>query len=207
MQVVDQYTALNAEVASLDAIFKTSQASEITEEVQENDVRRDNAIVGINNVATGYLRHFNTEKQLAAKKIVDNLKVYGSSIDRENYQAQTATINAIVNDWSSPDFEAALTLLGILDWKVELTNANVKFNQKYMARTQEYAAANPDTLLAKRKDCNTVYYSLRDRIVAFNTILSTPVLVKTINEINALIEQYTLLLTNRAPNDNQEPIV
>jgi len=65
-------------------------------------------------------------------------------------------------------------------------------------------AANPATILEKRLASVQLYYALRDRIDAFYTINNgANPWGKTVNELNALIDQYNVLLAGRA--NEQEP--
>ncbi len=85
------------------------------------------------------------------------------------------------------------------DWKENLKNANEKFNEVYLNRTQEYGNATPENLSAKRQEANGVYYALRDPINALHTLVETPHSPYTtvINELNALVNLYVNLMSNR----------
>ena len=120
------------------------------------------------------------------------IQAYQLGIQLQNYQAETATLNSLIGDWENkPELVAALTTLGLTDWKEELKNTNNTFNTKYILRTQEYGAASPENIKSKREEANAVYYELRNFIVAYATINATnPLYTKTVNELNALITQY-----------------
>ncbi len=197
--VQTQNLEFKAKITETESLFKIQQSSEVTEEIQGLDLRRDNAITGMSTVVNGYLYHFDPIKSKAAHTINENLKIYGAGIARENFQAETAIINSIIGDWEkSPALTQALIDLNIIDWKDVLKEANKLFNEKYIARTKEYGSANPDTLLKKREETNLAYYELRKHLDAHGIINNQPDLyVKVVNEINALIEQYNTLLATR----------
>ena len=198
LNVATQLTTLNNSITVLDGLFKTESANEITQELVLIDERRDKAINGLSSVVAGYLYHFDTVLAQAANVLNDNLKLYGSGIAKQNYQAETATISSLVGDWEGkPKLSDALTALQLTAWKNELKAANILFDQRYLARTQEYGAANPDTIKAKREETNAVYYTLRDFLNSFSIVQPTTTNTKTLNEINALVEQYNTLLNNR----------
>lgn len=210
LNVAPQLTALNNAVSVLDGLFKIQLANEITEELVAIDERRDKAITGLGFVVTGYVYHFDAALAQAASLLNDNLKLYGSGIARQNYQAETATITSLVNDWESkPNLSDAIVALHLDSWKDELKTANALFDERYLARTQEYGAANPDTLKLKREETNAVYYTLRDFLNSFSIVQPSATNTKTLNEINALIEQYNTLLANRivtgTPVDEEPP--
>jgi hypothetical protein len=200
LQVNEKFDAMSALKTELEALFKKSTENPITAEIENLDKRRDNAVSGILGMINSYGFHYDGAVSGQAKVVQDYLKLYTDNIAQENYNAETATINNIVNDFENkPELLAALTELHLIEWKEELKEANTKFNDRYIARTQELATATPDTLKSKRLVANTAYYELRDRIDAFAVINPSALYTKTINEIDALITQYNTLLAGRAP--------
>jgi len=198
LNVVDQHTALKAKVMEIEPLFKQERASVITQQLILLDERRDNAINGISLVIDGYVYHFDAAIANAANLLQNDLKLFGSGIAKQNYQAETASVNGIISDWETkPELTAALATLGITTWAAELKTANQLFNQKYLERTQEYGAANPDTLKAKRDETMVVYYEMRKFLDAYSVIQNTPAYQKAISELNALIDQYNGLLNGR----------
>ncbi|MEC3877787.1 DUF6261 family protein, partial [Chryseobacterium salviniae] len=81
----------------------------------------------------------------------------------------------------------------------EMKTANDLFNTTYLSRTQEYGDANPETIKSKREEVNAAYYALRDRIDALHLLVETPPspYATVINQLNALTDQYNVLLVNR----------
>jgi len=205
LNVVAQYNALKAKVGEIQALFKKDRASATTPEIIAYDENRDRDITGISTVIDGFCYYFEPEKADAANLLKNNLKLYGAGIYKQNYVAETALLNEIIADWETkPELAAALSLLGLVDWKNSLKTNNETFNAKYLARTQEYGAASPETVKQKREEAMVLYYDLRKFLEAYATINNTPLYTKTINELNALIEQYNTLLTNRAADNGGE---
>jgi hypothetical protein len=87
-----------------------------------------------------------------------------------------------------------------------MKTANEEFNSQYLSRTQEYGDANPETIKSKREETNASYYALRDRIDALHLLVETPSSPYTtvINQLNALTDQYNVLIVNRQENPPQE---
>lgn len=205
LNVVAQEAALVSSNAILDGLFKTQLANQITQELVLLDERRDRAINGLFFVVSGFMYHYDAPKAQAASVLNDNLKLYGSGIAKQNYQAETASIASIVNDWETKIvLTDAINLLNLKDWKDELKAVNTLFDEKYLARTQEYGAANPDTLKAKREEANAIYYTLRDFLNSFSIVQPSAANTKVTNEINALVDQYNTLLNNRIANGDTE---
>lgn len=205
LNVVAQLAALNASNAILEGLFKTELANEITQELVLIDERRDKAINGLTAAISGYRYHFDAALAQAAGLLDENLKLYGTGIAKQNYQSETATIASLVTDWETKTaLTTAMNTLNLKLWKDELKAANTLFGQKYLARTQEYGAANPDTLKSKREEANAIYYKLRDFLNSFSIVNPSVANTKVCNEINALIDQYNTLLNNRAASNSTD---
>ena len=202
LKVVDEYNGLQALIATIEAIFKTEQSSALTPIINALDERRDNAIYGILKTIDADTYHFTNTTKTAAGVLAKYLATYGTAngIAILNLQAETATVNSLITDLqTTTELVAAITTLGLATWVAELKNANELLGEKYIARTQELAGANPETIKLKRLACNEAYYQLRDMLQSYNTITKGAVpYPKTIGEINALIDQYNAILTKRA---------
>jgi hypothetical protein len=202
MNVQLKYDAFINKLAELEVLFKKSTENPITAEIEALDARRDRAVSGLLMHINALSFHFDPAVVTPAMALQHNLKVYTTNIAAENYNAETALINNLVTDWETkPELANALATLGITSWKDELKTANALFDERYIARTQDMATASPDNLKTKRLEGNTAYYELRDHINANMTLAPSLLLVKTTNEINALITQYNQLLANRKATD------
>ncbi|MEB3800193.1 hypothetical protein INQ45_03640 [Flavobacterium columnare] len=202
LNVTAKLADLQTKVGEMDTLFKKMLANENTTTLLNIDKRRDDCINGLFYVVQGYEYHFEETLRVAAQKLATNLRFYGSGISRLNYQAETATLTNIINDWETkPELIAALNTLNLTAWKDEMKKQNNAFNTVYLDRTQEYGNATPENLISKRNEANTVYYALRDRITAFHTLIEAPAIspyATSINQLNALIDQYNNLIVGRA---------
>ncbi len=198
LNVAAQQTALKVKISEIEPLFKQERASAITQELILLDERRDRAINGLSAVINGFCYHFDVPVNKAANLLATNLLLFGAGIAKENFQAETATINGLISDWETkPGLVAALVTLGLTSWKEELKLANTAFDQKFLLRTEEYGATSPETLQRKREESVGVYYALRKYLDANSVLNDSPLYQKTINELNALINQYNTLLNGR----------
>lgn len=201
--IESKFNAFTIKIEELEALYKKALASEKTQELLLIDTRRDAAINGIYYFLFSHTYHFETAKQQNAQVLLENMALYGSGIARLNYQAETATLNNLIRDWENkPELINAIAEFGLIEWVTELKTANEEFNTKYLSRTQEYGDANPETIKLKREEVNVAYYALRDRIDALHLLAETPPspYVTIINQLNALTDQYNVLLVNRKPD-------
>jgi hypothetical protein len=128
LQVGNQYVAFQNITNEIETLFVTDQGNDTTPIIQALDARRDAAIKGITLMANAMVYHFDPAIKAAAIAISDNLRLYGGGIARQNYMAETASINNIIADWNTkPNLTAAITLLQLNAWKTELQNANTEF--------------------------------------------------------------------------------
>lgn len=198
-----KFNAFTTKIEELEALYKKALASEKTQELLLIDGRRDAAINGIYYFLFSHTYHFEKAKQQNAQALLENMALYGSGIARLNYQAETATLNNLIRDWENkPELINAIAEFGLIEWVTELKTANEEFNTKYLSRTQEYGDASPETIKLKREEVNVAYYALRDRIDALHLLVETPPspYVTVINQLNALTDQYNVLLVNRKPD-------
>lgn len=203
LQINAKFSAFNARIAELETLYKKALANDKTQELLLLDERRDNAINGINYFALSQSYHYDMEKRQKAELILKNIALYGSGIPRLNYQAETATLNNLIRDWENKsELAEAVAFFDLSGWVAELKDANEQFNAKYLSRTQEYGDANPGTIKSKREETNAAYYALRDRIDALHLLTETSPSPYTtvINRLNALTDQYNVLLVNRKDN-------
>lgn len=191
---------------TLDALFKLPQDSLLTNDLQELDARRDLAISGISKLIEAYLNHFDPSFVNAAKLLERNLTMYGSQIYNMNYQAESATLSKIVIDWETEEpLKDAVTLLGLNEWKDELSKSNNDFITRYAERSDEYSAESVDKIKEKRLETYTAYYALRDLILSYANIdNSIAGYQELIRKFNTYIEQYTTLLNTRKGKKDEE---
>ena len=200
LQIDAKLTAFNAKSVELENLFKKALANDRTKVILELDERRDDAINGISFFLQGYTYHFDEDIKKNAQLLLANMAIYGSGIARQNYQSETATLNNMIGDWEEKaELQDAVSSFSLTSWVNELKHTNNDFNTEYLSRTQEYGDANPETIKSKREEVNVAYYALRDRIDALHTLVETPPSPYTtvINQLNALTEQYNVLLVNR----------
>ena len=118
----------------------------------------------------------------------------------QNQNAETATLNSIIGDWTNqPELAAAITALNLGTWKAELAPPILPSTPCTCSARSNLGAA-PDTSIEKeRPGCNEAYYTLCNFIDS-NFILKSGIdpWAKATSELNALIAQYNTLLAQRA---------
>ncbi len=199
LQLKQQKSALDPVIDKIDAAFKQSQGSGLTQEVIALDEQRDRAIVGLRGVTDSYKYHFDKSTVDAANALYDNIVAHGDNIQRLSYQEETAVINSIVKDWEEQqELKAAAMKLGLWKWLVALKDMNTHFSKKYLDRIGE-AAQNPSVNIAKlREQATASYRTLVKHIQAHATLDGSEVYTNLLNQIDVLAGQYNQVVENRS---------
>ncbi len=210
LKVAAEYDSYDVIISAIETLFKIDQGSDLTPIIEALDRRRDNAVMGIFKNIDSYTLHFTPAQIDAANVLTNYLKIYGTAtaIAASSLPSETTTVKNMVADVTTKaNLVAAVTTLGLTPWFNELKAANDALEVKYIERTQELGGANPNTIKDKRNEANTIYYALRDMLQGQALVDKgvTPVFAKTINELNALIEQYNTLLNSRAADNTTPP--
>jgi hypothetical protein len=196
---------LIALLATITALYKPNLGSQITKLLEGDDERRDRAFVGIQTLIEAYTNHYDEATKESALALTLSLKKFGTRITKQNYQAETATITAITEEWKrEQNLIASLSKLSLDEWVGELVAANTQFDTHYMDRVKEDAAAPDVKLIALRKEAIQSYRRLTNRIQAFATIGEVPVYAAIINECNSLIEKYNSVVNARSKKEDEE---
>ncbi len=195
LKVQEQYSALNKSLALLQLTHKKNTGSSYSEQLAQLDRRRDIALSSIYNVIETYTNHFNADVCSAAVELKKELDVYGRDIVKYNYQYETNAIEDILAKWElKPERIASVNLT---DWVGELKEANILFNTRFLDRVKETAEDNNIKVVELRNIIVEAYNELIGFIKAYAMIEKTEVYTKTIDQINALINQYNKMLRAR----------
>ena len=209
MKLAVVIAVLVADTAEFDKYFKLAPGSQITNELRKLDKNRDNCINGIHLVLEGYAYHYDPAIQKAAHDLILSMDKYGRGLSRLSYEAESSTIKSLVNDWkTNPILVAALTLLAMTAWTVELETSNNLFFSRYMARVNEKASAPQIKTLDQRKITVASYLELIKQIEARIVMAEEPIYNDIVNNLNVIITRYNAIADSHiddsdAPNAPQ----
>ncbi len=208
LKVTDETDKLDEIINQIDQLFLISQKSQLTIDIETLDTTRDHYVTGILNVIAGHVYNFKPTFAQAAATLTGGLSIYGGATDivAMNYGMETAQVDSMVKDvLGKPALLDAAKILGIEDWFSELDKVNKAFDDKYIARTQELGNASLDNIKGLRETAMTDYYELRDMLDS-QYIINKKInpWKKTVNELNALIDQYVTLIARRKPSKDEE---
>jgi len=199
LKIEAQVNGLEASIDPLDTLFMIERGNLLTDELMALDDRRDAAISGLRLAATAFAYHFEEPIQKAARLLAATMNKYGNGLARLNYVAETEVIVGIVSDVASNlTLSDAVERLNLTNWMTELETANQLFNQKYLARTNDYAAKPIGSLTELRSDTTQAYSNLTAHLVAHATLTPLPAYTKLIAALDSLTEQYNRLVNSRS---------
>ncbi|MEW7278455.1 DUF6261 family protein [Aquimarina sp. 2201CG1-2-11] len=204
LQLTEPKALLTPIVDNIDAAFKQSQRSELTQEVIALDERRDRAIVGLKAVTSSYQYHYNKNVVDAATALNDNIVSHGDTIQRLSYQEETAVINSIVKDWETETvLQAAVTKLSLGNWLSELKESNERFSARYLDRVGETAISPSIDIHTLRTQATEAYRIVISHIQAHATLSGLAAYTTILNQVDILARQYNQVVDNRS-NTNKE---
>ena len=122
-----------AEIAVLDLCFK----SELTEEIAEQDLSRDNTFYGFKKSIGAALAHYDPEIRRRAGKIEFTLDIHGN-IARKNYEKETAAIDKLTEELRANRMDD-IEFLDLEPWVDLLEHENQKFKDLVLNRFDEKA--------------------------------------------------------------------
>ncbi|KAA5537436.1 hypothetical protein F0919_07105 [Taibaiella lutea] len=150
--VANQRNNLKALTEELNATWQPIVGSELTPEIEAIDRQRDLIFTGFKLTLDNWAsNHYYPEWRNAAFMLSDNIAGHGERITLMRYQQQTATFNAIINDFEN-ELLVHLQTLNLQDWLAEIKTLNTTFNEMYVKRTQAISGHQPgliDELIGK----------------------------------------------------------
>lgn len=199
LMVRAQYAALLSKTDEIEDLFKLSQGSVITGEIQALDERRDRAINGVTLQIQALAYSADATVSNHAKVLEAHLNLFGSGIAKDNYLSETTVLRNIINDWKTkPELLAAMSALQLTPWQTEMEQANIAFSEAYSKRKDELAAAPLEKLKTLRLEGNEAYYKLRNRLNSYMDINDgAEPWASTISKLNQNMSNYTTLLNRR----------
>lgn len=175
--------------------WQPNKGSELTPQIQELDVLRDSLFVGLKLTVDAWSAyHYDEGVKNAAFLLSDKIAAHGSSIQILRYQQETATLNALLLDFTT-ELEKEVALLGLTEWVVKLQQTNSLFNEKYVARAKALSSEQEGIVVQLRAEATEAFRSLRKLFEARMEIAKVEsanfsVYEKVQNQLNELTQQY-----------------
>ena len=203
LNVQPQYEQLREVFEQLESLYKVPTGNVISTELEELDLRRDNALNGVLYIVNAHLYSSDANARSNAAVLSTHLSMFGSGLARQNYQSETMSIRNIISDWDEkPAIKAAYEALGLQSWRTELEQANNLFGQRFRSRSMEMGNATPESIRSKRMEAYEIYYQFRDHLNAHFIInKGIPPYGIVVGGMNDVLERFDNIISHRAPGE------
>ena len=197
LHLTSRVQVLTDSTASMNEVFMSITAHELTPELQLLDQRRDKALIGIRLYLDCMTYKEEDTVVKAAQLLQANYFSHGDRIEKLSYQQETAVTDALLNDWATtPSLVAAQTTINITDWVALLKELNTQFNQLYVNRAQ--TTLKPGQIEEKRTQMRTAYDELALDTMSYARLADDKTsYFEIIDDLNGLIGDYNQSVTLR----------
>jgi uncharacterized protein YeaO (DUF488 family) len=201
MGIKAQLDPLEKDIESIKSVHNTLKGSDISDEIKEIDVRRDDCITGIRTVVEGYTYHYEQSVREAAQALLTKIDSFGTSIAKQNYPTETTSLKGIIDSFNKEEkLKNALTTVNLTAWAAQMEKENNQFNQRYLDRIDETSKQTDDKIAALRKSTVEKYFTLREHVSSHATLNTNANFKTIIDQLNILIDKYNGIIKRRGGN-------
>ncbi|MDR1335977.1 MAG: DUF6261 family protein [Tannerella sp.] len=168
--IVDTFLdILNDLIKKEEQLINYMRKSDLTRLIAAADRRIDHAVVAMNQIIVAALHHFNQATLEAAQSLQNRFEAFGK-ITRKSYEEEILDINLLLTDLSSTQYADKVTLLGLSGWITELNEAKADFEYLFKQRNAEASLKPLGNIKDVRREADTLYHRMIDRIEAAATM-------------------------------------
>jgi len=187
----DEYTALNV-----------PGKSALTDNLTDADILRDTTYKGILDTVKAAHNHFDETKQAAAKRLLVVLDAYGNVADKP-YDEETGALTKLTDELLNT-YGNDLETLGIDTWVEKLQQQNNAFAALKKSRYSEDASKTQLVMKETRTKVDATYRAMVTRINALIIVNGDAAYQSFVNEINARIDAFNLILAQRQGRNTKD---
>ena len=189
------YTPFASGVASMDDAYKLSRASEYTQQIADEDTRRDGLYTALKNQVQMYMKFtFDAEKKTAGTYLWNIMKKYNVDVN-ENYHEESGKLQQMLQELEADNVAGQhITALGLTSLVSQLKTANEAVRTLLSQRNDERMQQEKAALANARNRADECY---RDLILMINAATameddqeSIAGLEGVISQVNELIKYY-----------------
>ena len=191
------WTDFHAAFDAYDLVINPERTSIYTAELKTKDEVRDDALGAYHEAILGLQRHPVEAKRMAAKKLLINYDSFNPGRGLE-YMKETETIHQMVKEIeNNPELTAAVTLLGLDDYKDDLKTKNDDFATTMATRTGTTEGQTKGAVAAARAAAEAKYQLLRQMLNVASIYEGDADYRSFILKANAEVEHYRTILARK----------
>ena len=191
------YTDFHAAAVQYDQVFNPARRSLDTEDLKNLDTERDDSLGAYHEAVLGLQRNPNEAKKQAARLLNLNYDTYKPERGQE-YMKETELISQMTTDIrGSQELSAAITLLGLTDYLVDLEQKNEAFAQLMKSRTASTEGYAKGAVAAARAQLEQKYQLLRQMLNVAAIYEGDTQYRDFLLAVNAVVEHYRQILARK----------
>jgi hypothetical protein len=182
----------------LESRFKQSRHSKLSAQIIEQDELRDNDVICLRMYAATMIRYFEPEVRKAAELLLNTIDQFGTRIYELNYEEETAVIRNLINELKTKqELIDAVKKLNLKALVANLEKNNNEFSVLYMERVEEKTYKQEISAGEAIKEVMALYREVIRTIESRAYLEPTEPLIKTIAEINTIVQRHVEKLNLR----------
>ena len=191
------WTDFHAAFDAYDLVINPERTSIFTAELKKKDEDRDNALGAYHEAILGLQRHPVEAKRMAARKLLINYDSFNPDRGME-YMKETETIHQMLKEIeNNPELTAAVTLLGLGDFKDDLGLKNDDFTVTMATRTGTTEGQTKGAVAAARDLAEAMYQLFRRMLNVASIYEGDADYSSFILKANAEVEHYRQILARK----------
>ncbi len=204
LDMVPQVNALTTIVSRLDKALLYERESKYTKILENLDMERDAAVIGIKYGFLMNLHHEDPTRRAAGQLLLDHLDSYGDRITKLNYESESTILINLVDDYKNKEsLKKALAIVELTSWAIRIKTSNKAFRAKYKERISIESADGKVSYTAIKPEAIETYDKFIKRLEAHIELDEIEKYTQINNQLKTLGDRYLQILKiRRSNNDN-----
>ncbi|MCK5824836.1 MAG: hypothetical protein KAG96_05455 [Ichthyobacteriaceae bacterium] len=200
-QIEPYIKAMEPYITNISNLLNKRANVESSIDLENVDLRRYEAYVGLKLLVEGYTNHFDEIKRKSAEVLMSYFKNKGGCLRKLNYHEQTTYINNLLNDLETDKLVLeAINSLNLAVWFNELKIANTTFEDIYMYSIDRNDTNNAEAIKNLRLKLNLLYSKLNYGVFALSVVNVSTNYSEFIISVNDIVTFYDNKIKVRRAN-------
>lgn len=178
--------------------------SEFTPILLELDHERDKSYIGLRDYCGSYLHSNIPEKTAAGRLLSASFETVGNAIYNLGYAVESAKMNILILNLSTPEAQQALAVIGATEWFDQLKNSQERFERAYQNKIDVESTIDYPLVKDSRMQLSK-YLTALFSYIEINSELEGEAYSQAEERINRIISDAVSIIRSRATrNENEE---
>jgi hypothetical protein len=177
-------------------LFDTMKKDGYTDEIEEQNNRREAVLRGFISAVKSAEIHFNKNKREAAERVLLVLDSYGNITDKSPDQ-ETADIEALLDELYYDDYDTIRTEIDLNDWLAQLDAENQEFKAMLFALNSETPERPTPNMKPVRAQVDKAFTDIVCRVETLSELNGVAGYEPFIIELNAVLDRYRNIIVRQ----------